>query len=90
MPHRRQEGRADMSIKQEQYKSMAEWMLCKAGIVEIYKGEGRYAGNLRECPFYSELQGMMQALKTLGISYEFHYDEDLNVTGVTVGGVYAD
>ena len=43
--------------------------------------------NKRFCPFYSELKGMEMALKTMGIEYEYEYNDDVTkITSVTVQG----
>lgn len=63
--------------------AMAEKMAHKVKMVRIFAG--RYE-NERECPFYSELIGMEQALQTMGIEYSFEYNEEIMITAVTVMG----
>lgn len=67
----------------EMMKAMAERMANKIRIIPHYI-EG-YT-NKRECPFYSELRGMEQALKTMGIEYGYEYNQDIQIVAVTVMG----
>lgn len=72
----------------EMFKAMAERMAQKIKMARIFSK--KYT-NKRECPFVSELIGMEQALKTMGINYEFEYDftstDDYEcITSVTVMG----
>lgn len=50
--------------------------------VEKYK-------NRRECPFWSELKGMEMALKTMGVPFEYDYDDDTQIVAVAVDGCRA-
>lgn len=64
-------------------KAMAERMANKIRlinhVIEDYE-------NKRNCPFYSELRGMEQALKTMGIDYVYEYNSDIKITAVVVMG----
>lgn len=65
------------------FKAMAQAMANKVKMVRIFAD--RYE-NKRECPFYSELAGMKQALKAMGIEFSFEYNEEYMITAVTVMG----
>lgn len=51
----------------------------KKGGMEIFNNNKRFI------PYHSERKGMEQMLKMLGVEYEYHYDEYLEVYGITVG-----
>lgn len=53
-----------------------ETMANKASIANIVKAEGQYK-NMRECPIYSELHGMEQMLKIMGIEFEYEFNDDV-------------
>ena len=67
-------------------KAMAERLANKIKVAKIGLDNERYHLNKRECPFYSEWKGMEQALKTLGIDYEYEYNDEYMITAVTVMG----
>ena len=67
-------------------KAMAERLAKKIKVAKIGLDGERYSLNKRECPFYSEWKGMEQALKTLGIDYEYEYSDEYMITAVTVMG----
>ena len=64
-------------------KVMAERIASKIRIANNYVGN---YSNKRECPFYSEWKGMEQALKAMGIDYEYEYNEDIQIVAVIVMG----
>lgn len=70
-------------IMKEQYKAMANSMAIKIRVIKISAG---HYENRRNCPFVSELKGMEMALNTLGIPYEYDFNDDCQITAVTVGG----
>lgn len=46
-----------------------------------------YENNIRLNPFYSELQGMLQLLKTMDVEFEIDYDETVTyMTAITIMG----
>lgn len=65
----------------EMMKVMAERIASKIRIANIFVDN---YSNKRECPFYSEWKGMEQALKAMGIDYEYEYNEDIQVVAVIV------
>ena len=79
----RRKKRRENKTMTNSFKAMAERMAQKAKMVRIFAD--RYE-NKRNCPFYSELVGMEQALKTMGIEYSFEYNEEYMMTAVTVMG----
>ena len=40
----------------------------------------------RANPFYSEWKGMEQLLDTMGIEFSYEYDDNYEITAITVGG----
>lgn len=62
---------------------MANRMVTTIRVINIYVDQYE---NQRECPFYSELKGMEMTLKTFGIDFDYEYNEDLEITAVTVQG----
>lgn len=67
----------------ELYKEMSIRMVTTLRVANIYKGEYK---NKRECPFVSELKGMEMALKTLGIEFEYEFDDNYEISAVIVQG----
>lgn len=67
----------------EMMKAMAERIASKIRIAN--KFVDNYT-NKRECPFYSEWKGMEQALKAMGIDYEYEYNENIQIVAVIVSG----
>lgn len=64
-----------------------ETMANKASIANIHKAEGSYK-NMRECPIYSELNGMEQMLKIMGIDFEYEFNEDVTrMTAIKARGM---
>jgi hypothetical protein len=64
-------------------KRMAERMASKIRVMKISVD---HYENKRNCPFYSELKGMEQALNTMGIDYKYDYNGDYEIVAVAVGG----
>ena len=64
-------------------KAMAERIASKIRVTNIYISNYE---NRRNCPFYSEWKGLEMALKTMGINYEYEYDNNLAITAVIVDG----
>ena len=64
-------------------KAMAERMANKIRVAKIFVGE---FDNKRECPFYSELKGMEQALNTLGIPFHYEFNSCYEISAVNVDG----
>lgn len=62
-------------------KEMAEKIAAKIRVMRI--GIDRYE-NKRNSPFFSEWKGMEIALKTLGINYEYEYNDDCEMIAVIV------
>ena len=77
---RRKEG---TTMAQEAYKAMAERIAIKYRVMKISVD---HYENKRNCPFYSELRGMEIALKTLGINYEYTYNDDCEIVAISVEG----
>lgn len=67
----------------EMMKAMAERIASKIRITNIFVDN---YNNKRECPFYSEWKGMEQALKAMGIDYEYEYNEEIKIVAVIVRG----
>ena len=67
----------------ELYKEMANRMATTYRVAKIYKGSYE---NKRECPFVSEFKGMEMALKTLGIEFEYEFDDNYEISAVIVQG----
>lgn len=67
----------------ETFKTMADRMAKKIRV--MYLSVDHYE-NKRNCPFFSELKGMEQALVTMGIEYEYEYDSDYKIAAVIVMG----
>ena len=64
-----------------------EVMANKAAISNIAKEEGTYK-NMRECPFYSELNGMEMMLKIMGIEFEYEFNDDVTkITAISAQGI---
>ena len=60
-------------------------MACKVRLLEIFKDQ--YKGNVRECPFKSELVGMEETLKILGIDFEYEFNNVYEITAITAQGI---
>lgn len=67
----------------EAMKAMAARMAAKIRVIKISID---HYENRRNCPFFSELKGMEMALNTMGISFHYEYDDDINIIAVNVGG----
>ena len=64
-------------------KEIAERMIIKIRLYQCYKDN--YKENKRHCPFYSELVGIEELLKLMGIEFEYTYDlNTLEITAVTL------
>lgn len=68
-------------------KEIAECMMNKANLVKIFKDDEEFKGNIRKCPFYSELKGMEQMLKIMGIEFEYGFNDDIEITSITIEGI---
>ena len=55
-------------------EEIGKTMANKLALINIYKG--RYE-NVREFPIYSELEGMKQTLRILGIDFSLEYDAEV-------------
>lgn len=51
-----------------------------------FKDDEEFKGNIRKCPFHSERVGMERMLKMMGIDFEYEFDADVNMIGITVDG----
>ena len=72
-------------------KEIVRSMANKAAIVNMHKRDGDYADNIRKCPIYSELKGMEQMLKLMGIDFNFYYDETVQyITGIEIMDEYIE
>lgn len=70
-------------MTKEMKKEIAERMIAKVRMYQMYKDN--YKENKRNCPFYSELVGIEEMLKLLGIEFEYTFDLDtMEITAVTV------
>lgn len=47
----------------------------------------KYKVNIRECPFYSEKVGIEEAMRVLGIKFEYEFDEGINIIAVRSGNI---
>ena len=68
------------------FQAMADRMAQKYRIIKM--SVDNYE-NKRECPYYSELKGMEQALDTMGIDHNVIWNENCEIIGVTVCGCTA-
>ena len=67
-------------------KELLNAMACKVRLLEIYKDQ--YKENVRECPFKSELVGMEETLKILGIEFEYEFNKEVTkITAIKAQGV---
>ena len=72
----------------KQLNEILDDMAVKASLCNMYKKEGRYKNNFRECPFSSELTGMEHVLKILGIELEYDFNEDCTeILAITARGI---
>lgn len=70
-------------------KEIVRSMANKAAIVNMHKRDGDYADNIRKCPIYSELKGMEQMLKLMGIDFNYDFDDTVQyITGIEVNNLY--
>lgn len=77
--------REEMQMNNEIIKDIAERMMIKIRVMYLYINEYK---NKRECPFYSELIGMEQLLKTIGVEFEYTFDLDtMEITALTIGDI---
>ena len=66
----------------EMMRAMAKAMAAKIRIARIYVENYE---NKRHCPFYSEWKGMELALRTMGINYDYEFDDETyEITAVIV------
>ena len=74
-------------MTKQKLNEVLEVMANKASIANIAKAEGTYK-NMRECPIYSELHGMEQMLKIMGIEFEYEFnDEVTKMTAIKAKGM---
>lgn len=69
-------------MNREMMETIADRLATTARVAKIFRGNYE---NQRECPFVSELKGMELMLKAMEIPFEFTYDENFEISGVTVG-----
>lgn len=69
-------------MNREMMETIADRLIVTARVARIYKDSYE---NKRNCPFVSELKGMELMLKAMEIPFEFTYDENFEISGVTVG-----
>lgn len=66
----------------EAMRDVAQAMANKIKIARLYIGKYE---NKRQCPFHSEWKGMELALKAMGISFDYEFDDDTyEIVAVTV------
>ena len=72
----------------EMINNIGETMVIKMRIVNTVKKSGEYSDNLRKCPIYSELYGMIQTLKCMEIDFDIEWNsENLDeMTAITIMG----
>lgn len=69
----------------EMKKEIAKVMMTKVRLFNQFKDKEEYKNNKRKCPFYSELVGMEQMLKIMGIEFEYTFDlETYDITAITI------
>lgn len=59
----------------EMIKNIGELAVAKMRVINLYKKEGKYKTNIRECPTYSELYGIIQTLKCMGLDWDVEYNK---------------
>lgn len=76
-------------MKKETLNEILTVMAIKARLANIYEEEGKYSNNKRQCPFYSELVGMEEVLKIMGIEFEYEFNKEVTeITAIKAKGVY--
>ena len=58
-------------------REILKTMAIKASICNMVKRDGEYKENIRECPIWSELAGMEQTLRIMGIEFEYEFNADV-------------
>lgn len=66
-------------------EEMLHRLAIKVYLSEQYREE--YKRNVRECPFYSEMIGMREAMQVMGINVDFEYNDDLKITALKVDDI---
>lgn len=61
--------------KIEMIKNIGELAIAKMAVINRYVKEGKYKNNMRECPTYSELYGILQTLKCMGFDWDVEYNK---------------
>lgn len=69
-------------------KAIAERIMITYRVERLYKDEEIFKNNKRLCPYFSERKGMEMMLKTIGVEYEYTFDDETyEINGITVAGV---
>ena len=69
----------------EKLTQILETMATKASLSNQYRAKYK---NVRECPFYSEFEGMVETLKILGIELEYEFTLDSSkMTAISARGI---
>lgn len=63
----------------EMFKEFAERLANKTRLIAHFRDN--YPDNIRECPFFSERSGIEEALRVMGIDFE--YEMNASVTAIT-------
>lgn len=72
----------------EMIKEFGTVMATKMAIVGFTQDDERFKGNKRMNPFFSELKGMEQALKIMGIDFEYEFNADVTkATAIVINGM---
>lgn len=75
-------------MKKQTLNEIINTMAITAAMCNLYKSEGRYKENFRECPFCSELNGMEMILKIMGVEFEYEFNDDCSkITAVKAQGI---
>lgn len=76
-------------MTEKMMKDFAEVLARKMRLT--YSFGASYRDNIRELPFFSECSGIMEALRIMGIAYEYEYNAETDkVTAITVGSQRAE
>lgn len=73
----------------EMMKEFAERISCKYSCYNVTKDDLPFFNNPRMNPYYSEAHGLIDALKIMGVEFEFGLDDEYKITSVTVGNYTA-
>lgn len=75
-----------MKVTKEMIHQIGMVMINKAEIVKFTKNDEEFKNNIRFNPIYSELKGMEQTLKLMGIEFEYEFDDNYDVVALTIAG----